>query len=119
MSLRKLTREEVEIEFTAEEEDVEVRGNVIVSGDDALDKEVEDDVIRRLNLGYIEAWFSAKVTARWKGFEGVNYLGGCSYGSLKEFTDSGTYQDMINQALEELQEEVEAAFESLRELQEQ
>lgn len=71
--------------FEALEEDVEVYGNAIASGDDEVDREVERLIFERLDRGDIYAWFCAKVTATWRGFEGTAYLGACSYENAEDF----------------------------------
>lgn len=77
------TTNEVTYRFEYEQDDTSVRGNVICSGDDAFDKQVEDATLERLELGYVEAWALCKVTAEiivdGNVFKGTAYLGGCSY----------------------------------------
>lgn len=103
-------REHAQITFEALPEDTQVRGNLIVSGDDAQDRADEDRIIERLNQGDIAAWFVAKVTASLDGFTGIAYLGECSYDSLDQFTQSGDYyQDMVGEALDKLAKEIEAS----------
>ncbi len=114
---RELKIEEVEFELTVEEEDMPVRGNAMASGDDAADKEVEDEIIERLERGDIYAWFQAKMTAKWEGFTGVDYLGGCSYTSEKDFMEpGGYYDDMKNQALYDLNKKIKEKAEKLQAL---
>lgn len=91
----------------AEMDDLQVRGNALVSGDDAEDKKCEDEIIERLNSGDVWAWASVKVTASWRGLEGVDYLGGCSYRDENEFKQlDGYYDDMKARALDDLKQTI-------------
>ena len=75
---------------TCEPEDLSVRGN-------AFDRETEDRILLDLETNPW-AWCTIKVTAtiRWEGatFEGVSYLGGCSYESKDAFEADAYYSDM-------------------------
>lgn len=75
MKLRPLTADEVEFELGCEEEFIPFEGNVLSSGDAALDKEAEDDVRRRLNRNDVSAWCILTVKAKWKGYTGHASLG--------------------------------------------
>lgn len=115
--LRELTLAEVEINFTALREDVPIHGNAIDSGDRNFDVSVEAEISARLGNGDISAWFTAKVTASWNDFEGVDYLGCCSYDSLTSFLNEDVpegvgsyYTDMKNEALEDLNRALAEAF---------
>ena len=116
MRIRKLTESEVEFTLSAEVDECEVRGNALASGDDAQDKECEDAIIERLNNGDVWAWSSVKVSAKWKGFEGVDYLGCCSYEDEEQFKQDGYYEDMKAQALEDLNRQVKESTEAIEEL---
>jgi hypothetical protein len=84
-------------------EDIAIRGNVLVSGDVAEDKQAEDEIIRQLKSGNDWAWCTVKVTARVEfDFFGVDYLGCCSYMSEDDFKKGGYYEDMKANALNDL-----------------
>ena len=68
------------------DEEIPVRGNYIVSGDDELDKKEEDQLIEELNNGDFFKWCFLEVTARVGAIEGSNYLG-CVTLDEKEFND--------------------------------
>lgn len=89
--MTKFDESEVEYTIDAVMDDLQVRGNAIATGNDADDKACEDQIILRLNQGDIWAWASVKVTARWNGLEGIDYLGGCSYRDEKDFKQPGGY----------------------------
>ena len=48
------------------------------------------------------AWCRIVVTVNWKGFEGKDSLGCCSYKDLDDFESDGYYNDMVFEALDEL-----------------
>jgi hypothetical protein len=104
--LRELTENEVEFSVECLREDMQIEGNAMASGDDAFDKRVEEQI--REDLEWNEwAWCTVRVVARWEGFEGDDYLGGCSYKSEEDFcTPDGYFPDMKTRALEALNEEV-------------
>lgn len=102
----------VEVFFAPEEEDIGVRGNISVSGDDVFDRTVEDAVIERLEYGDIWAWFRAHVvvTTSVEGvpFTGHAYLGGCSYDDRDDFMESAAdyLRDLRDEALADLRTEL-------------
>lgn len=88
----------------------DVRGNVMASGDDDYDKECEDAILADLADGNEWAWCTVKVTARYDGVdcvEGTDYLGGCSYRDRADFEAGGYYDDMKDQARDELYAQLE------------
>lgn len=103
-------------EFTieCEPEDMPVRGNAMASGNDAEDKEAEDWIIDQLNSGNEWAWCSVKATAKWGDIEGVDYLGGCSYKSKRDFIENSSYyEDMRDEAMDDLKRQLTKHFESI------
>lgn len=93
----------VEFEFSMEEE----WENVYTSFDFPEDAQY---VIEDIASGNPFAWFCAKVTASVqlgdRQFSASDYLGCCSYKSEKDFMDSGYYEDMELQALNQLTTEL-------------
>jgi hypothetical protein len=112
--MRKLKQTEVTFTLEAEEEHIPVRGNVLCSGDDALDRATEDEIIARLDRGDVWAWACVTVTATYtmpdsgETLVGRAYLGGCSYAGAEDFKRDGYYEDMKIEALEELHKAVSA-----------
>lgn len=99
----KFNEQDVIYTLDADFDDLEVKGNALVSGDDAYDKRVEDEIISRIESGDVWAWALVKCTASWNGLEGIDYLGGCSYADETDFKQAGGYyDDMKAQALEDL-----------------
>lgn len=95
----------IKFKIEALQEDLQIEGNVLASGDKAEDKMAEQSVIDQLNSGNYWAWCTIKVTAHVEGIpevEGTDYLGGCSYKSEKDFKKDGYYKDMCNTARDDL-----------------
>jgi len=94
--------EQVEIKIDCLEEHVPVKGNAICSDDAEFDKKVEDEIIAELEYNQW-AWCCIRVTARYKGQEGRDYLGCCSYKDEKDFVEtSGYYEQMRQEAYDNL-----------------
>lgn len=74
--------------ITYEQDDLPVRGNVMCSGDDALDTECENAILAALDRGDVFAWADVTCTAsvKYQGqlFQGEAHLGCCSYNSHAE-----------------------------------
>lgn len=98
-------------------EDIEVRGNLIASGDETYDRNLENEVLARLERGDEWAWCVVRVIASADGFEGDAYLGGCSYRDEADFKAPGGYfEDMKNEAKADLLETLRHASETLHRL---
>ncbi len=111
--LRKVTVDEVEFTLTLEEEDTPIRG-AFSSGDDEKDEALIKELTDRRNRGDDWAWCTVKVTAKWSSWTGCDYLGCCSYESEKDFREnSGSFEDMKQRAVDDLNECVERAFRSV------
>jgi len=94
------------VSIEAEQDDLDVRGNAIVSGDAEFDAKVENEILARLDAGDVWAWASVCVRITLEdGREAADYLGGCSYADEADFRQSsGYYYDMLHRCLEELEE---------------
>ena len=81
------------------------------SGDDEDDKATCQWIRDELAAGNPWAWCCAKVTARYKGIDGIegaSYLGGCSYRSEEDFRQPGDYfDDMKADAAADLRAQLE------------
>jgi len=106
--MKRLT--EADVKFTIEIEPEEI--------DIAMDIDDENKkIVKRLELGDIWAWASVKITAHWHGLEGIEYLGCCSYEDEEDFKkNSGYYEDMKKQALEDLQNRLNDILEAAEKL---
>jgi len=99
--IRKLIESDVDFELECLPEDMEVRGNAVASGDDAYDKKIEDKILSDLEQNKW-VWCMVKVTAKWKGFEGTDHLGGCQYDDEADFEQGRDFQIMKEHALDDL-----------------
>lgn len=100
----KLEKMGVVIEFDPQEEDINIF-------DQFDDNDTAQEVADRYNSGNFAAWFCAHVIVKYRGFEADDYLGGCSYRSFKEFTntDNDYYMAMINQCIDQINKDVQFA----------
>lgn len=116
MHWRPLSRQEVSVCLKAEPEFLPVEGNASVSGDDAFDREVEDEILRRLERGDVWAWAMVTVTVSWGPLSASDHLGCCSYADEEDFRQPGGYfDDMSDEALDELNKIAEEAYRRLKE----
>lgn len=99
------TKDGITYKLYAEQDDIQVRGKALVSGDDDVDKKYEDRIIARLDNGDVWAWAAVTVTAEIDGIDvqGKDHLGACSYASHKSFIrGNGYWPDMKTAAKDEL-----------------
>jgi hypothetical protein len=96
-----LTEADVEFTIECEPEHIPVKGNCSAI-DDETDAAQEKWVYDQLDSGNEWAWCCVKVTAQWKNYKGVDYLGCCSYLSEQDFIQGGYFEDMKAQALADL-----------------
>ena len=116
MDWRPLTRKEVAIRLKVDPEFIPVEGNASASGDDAFDREVEQFILSRLEQGDFWAWAMVTVTVSWGHFSASDYLGCCSYADEDDFRQPGGYfDDMVDEALEQLNKIVLGAYRQLKE----
>ena len=113
---RKLTLSECQVTLNADYDNCVVRGNAMASGDDAADKECEDEILSRLERGDLWAWACVEVIVQWQDFKGRAVLGCCSYESEAAFREDAYFTDMQTEALEDLNTQIEAAYNQIREL---
>lgn len=118
MKPRKLRANEVTFSVEIEAEDIPVRGNAMASGDDAADRECEDEIIARLDRGEVEAWCAVVVKATWKGYSATASIGACTLDRSYTTEDVIDGHDLRGEALESLNEQIASEVESLSELME-
>lgn len=107
VEIQRLERDpEIEIELIAIQDDCSVRGNASCSGDNELDKQCEDEILRRLDCGDVWAWASVEVKVSKGGLTESEYLGSCSYKDANSFKRGGYYYDMVTTALERIESEL-------------
>lgn len=114
--LKDILRDRVEWSLDVMLEEIEPYGNCLASGDDEQDRQAADDITNQVNSGNIWAWCCVKVSAKYKGFEGYDVLGCCSYKSEEDFRQDGYYADMRDEALNDLVKQLQEAKDVLKEL---
>lgn len=98
-----VARDEVTFELRIHDEDMPVRGNAMASGDNALDKQVEDEILARLDRGDTWAWCCVEVIAKFRSLQARTFLGGCCYRDEADFkANSIYYEDMMDEAYKDL-----------------
>ena len=107
----------IRYQIEIEQDDISVRGNAIASGDNATDKAVEDEIIKRLDNGDTWAWCSVCVVAEAGGVEGRAYLGACSYKDEEDFRRDKYYEQMQEEAKEDLIAQLVRAKKTLEEIE--
>ena len=116
MNIRPIRCEEAAIRVLAEPDHIPVEGNACVSGDDDFDREVEHNVLCRLQQGDVWAWAAVTIVVAWGQFEGRAYLGCCSYADENDFRQPGCYfDDLVAEALAELNRSVREAYQQMKE----
>jgi hypothetical protein len=113
VKVKKLTVDDVEFKIHVHPEHIPVQENAIDSGDETYDREIEDNIIERLNNGDIWAWCTVEVQARYDIFKGEDFLGCCSYSDQEEFEADEYFGSMKQQALEDLNEEIQNIAEKI------
>jgi hypothetical protein len=115
--MKQLLASDVTFSVRYEPELLTVTGNVLASGDEAADKEAEQDIIDRLNREDMYAWCCVVVEAHWKSFSGQTTLGCVSCESPEDFEENHGYLEQMKiDALAELNKNIKAIAEDLKEL---
>ena len=97
------------ITIHVQQDDIPVRGNACVSGDDVYDKEIEDGILKRLDDGDVWAWADVEVRATACGLSASDYLGHCNYENEEGFKTAGDYYpQMVRDACLELSKLVDS-----------
>lgn len=101
-------------------EDLQIKGNASAI-DDETDAQVEREILEQLDSGNEWAWCTIKVSLKWKGYEGTDYLGACSYKSKKDFIDANDYfPDMVaiafNDLVDNIESDINNTIDSIKEL---
>ncbi len=106
-------RRDAEIIVECLPEDLQIEGNASAI-DPVTDAEIVKNIYDQLESGNEWAWCCIKVTLKWKGFEGTDYLGACSYKSKKDFIESNDYfPDMVSRAFDELVSNIESDIDTV------
>ena len=124
MKLKQLTKdsEGVEIKLTIEQDDVSEMN--FDSGEPEKDGELQHELYKRLSRGDTWAWCTVTVTASWGGWVGSTRwvgstsLGGCSYEDEEDFRKGGYYNDMVEEAVNDLNQKLAKVAQGLSKLME-
>jgi len=110
--LKKITKEEARIRVLPVDSDISQYDNMY---DQPQFSEIVNEMIEENGLW---GWCDVEVKASWRDFEGHAYLGACSYKDKEDFVSiSGYYEDLVEEALEDLNEKIAECFKDLQELQ--
>lgn len=105
--MKKLTVSDITWRVECLPDDMPVRGNAVVTGDDEEDRRIEDQIIEDMEWNEW-AWCTVRVVGEWEGIEADEYLGGCSYKSKEDFCRPGEYfPDMQKEVLRQIQTQAE------------
>lgn len=96
------------ITVTAEPEEIPIEGNACACGEEECWDAHIRPVMDAVDNGNQWAWCAVRVKAELSGFEGHAYLGCCSYANEEDFKKGGYFEDMVDEALNDLQEQIEA-----------
>lgn len=99
----------ITIEIIAEQDDTPVRGNALASDDVAADRACEDEILARLDSGDVWAWAFVRVRVTCGDFAAEDSLGNCNYADESDFKRGPYYADMLANALDNLQAQLDAA----------
>ena len=114
MPCKTLTSNDIRVVVTAFPEEIPVKGNAICSGDEDFDRQVESEILKRLEHEDVWAWATVCVTTEWEGLKEAEYLGCCCYADEEEFRQEGGYFDeMVDEALANLNKRLHMLYEKL------
>lgn len=111
--LRELTRADVDIVISTEEEYDDPAGFFATEDEEADAAEVAD-IKRRVRMGDPWAWCTVVVTVSWKDQQGRTCLGACSYESEDDFRENSCYFDqMVDDAIQDLNQNVHNTYSNI------
>lgn len=114
--LLELLTTDADIEVFVAPDELEIRGNVVNSGDPIFDKEIEDEVIASVESGNEWSWAFIEVRASFAGVTGSDTMGGATYDDEEDFHKSGAYEQMEKNAILNLADNITRQYDSLHTL---
>lgn len=79
----------ISIKWNFEVDDAPLHGNLVATGDEVADRNIEREAMERLERGDVWVWFmamcEASITVDGETFVGRSSLGGCSYRDRADF----------------------------------
>jgi len=115
MNIHELQKNEIQFIVSIETEEVSIFDH-FDSGDSSSDREMEKNIIRRLDRGDLWAWCIVIVVAKYGDISGMDHLGCCSYKDENEFRECGYYNDMCDRALEDLNKRIRKNYDEIKDL---
>lgn len=97
---RKIRQDEVTISIIPEDEDFTPNDGMYADG-------FAESVAEMVDEHGLWGWCSVNVQVEFAGLTGNAYLGGCSYKGEDDFKQCGYYEDMVNEAMQDLQSQVD------------
>jgi hypothetical protein len=107
-----MTTSEIEnafdVEINIRQSDIPIKGNVMASGNEDVDREAEELIVKQLDVGDTWAWCDVEVRLTQKcescggGSQASAYLSGCSYSGEDDFKGGGYYDDLLDEAASQL-----------------
>lgn len=114
MPCKTLTKDDIHISVTAYPEDIPVKGNVICSGDEDFDHQVESEILKRMEQDDVWAWATVCVSAEWEDLKEAEYLGCCCYADEEEFCqEGGYYEEMVEEAINNLNKRMQNLYKKM------
>lgn len=115
MPAKKVTLADVKISVIVEDEDTDPETNYRIPGIEINDDEVQafveavDEMVEEHGRW---DWCQVEVRAEFGPFKGSSHLGGCSYEGEEDFKkEGGYYEQMIEEAIRDLQQQISEAYE--------
>jgi hypothetical protein len=100
---KELTRDDVDIEIICEPEWIPIEGNAIASGEPDVDAAEVKRIRDELDNGNVWAWCIVTVKVSYKGLlSATDSLGACSYEDEADFRGGDYFDDMVSEALKQL-----------------
>jgi hypothetical protein len=113
----RVTKASVYIRVTAEQNDESPEDSYRIPGIKQRKRDVDrfvESVNSMIDKDDTWGWCQVTITAHFGPFNGKAHLGGCSYESEQDFVENSSYYDqMVAEAIEEVQQEINAAYEMI------
>jgi len=113
MHLRVVTKAMCHFEVKCEDEDLAPEGNCMSSGDAEFDAKCAADIRKRLESGDRWAWCYVVVFAKLGSWTGRAGLGGCSYESEADFRGCDYYDQLCQDAVDNLNAQMQESAKAL------
>ena len=111
MVAKQLSLSDVQINLVVEDEQIGPLDSYcvpgIISRDDPDAQRFADDVQEMIDDYGLWGWCQVTVEARLGPLVGRAYLGGCSYANEEDFKNGGYYDDLVDEAIEDLQSQID------------